>query len=146
MLRGGKDLLGRADFEDAAEVHDRDPVGDVPGQAEVMRDDHQRQAQFVAQSQQQGEDLPANGCVEARHRFVGDDDVGVEDERSRDHHPLSLAAGQFVWIAKIEALGRTKSGSRKRVGHLGLLAVVQAMYAEALGDRFVHGVSGVERP
>ena len=145
MLRRGHDLLGRADLEDATEVHDRHPVGDVPRQAEVMGDDDQRQTQFVAQPQQQGEDLPANRRVEARHRLVGDDDLRVEDERSRDHHPLALPAGQFVWVAQVEALGWTQSRTRECVGHLGLLALVQAVYPQALGYRLVHGVPRVER-
>ena len=82
VLRRGHDLLGRADLDDATEVHDRHPVGDVPGQAKVMGNDDQRQTQFVAQPQQQGEDLPAHRRVEARHRLVGDDDLRVEDESS----------------------------------------------------------------
>ncbi len=144
MLRRGHDLLGRAHLEDATEIHHRHPVGDVPGQAEVVGDDDQRQTQFVAQPQQQGEDLAADRRVKARHRLVGDDDLRVEDERSRDHHPLALPAGQFVWVAQVEALGRTQSRTRESVGHLGLLALVQAVYPQALGYRLVHGVPWVE--
>ena len=144
MLRRGHDLFGRAHLEDATEIHHGHPVGDVPRQAEVVGDDDQRQTQFVAQPQQQGEDLPANRRVEARHRLVGDDDLRVENEGSRDHHPLALPAGQFVWVAQVEALGWAQSRTRQSVGHLGLLALVQAVYPQALGDRLVHGVPRVE--
>ena len=110
-----------------------------------MGDDDQRQTQFVAQPQQQGENLTAHRRVEARHRLVGDDDLRVEDESSRDHHPLALPAGQFVWVAQVEALRRTQSRTREGVGHLGLLALVQAVHPQALGYRLVHGVPRVER-
>ena len=39
VLRRLQDLLGRAALDDPAEVHHRDPVGDVPGQPEVVGDD-----------------------------------------------------------------------------------------------------------
>jgi hypothetical protein len=38
MLWSGEEFLGGTLLNDAAEIHDRDPVGDVPRQAEVVRD------------------------------------------------------------------------------------------------------------
>ena len=43
-----EEFFGRALFDDAAEVHHRDTVGDVPCQAQVVGDDQQRQAQLIA--------------------------------------------------------------------------------------------------
>jgi hypothetical protein len=42
MLRSAKDVLGRAGLDDAAQVHDRDDVGQVPYHGEVMGDEQKR--------------------------------------------------------------------------------------------------------
>ena len=44
------------------------------------------------------EDLRLDGDVECRRRLVGDQDVGVVDERHRDHRALAHAARKLVRI------------------------------------------------
>jgi hypothetical protein len=53
----GQDGLGRALLDDAAQVHHGQPVGDVPGQAEVVGDDQDGQAEVADQAEQQSQDL-----------------------------------------------------------------------------------------
>ncbi len=50
VLRVAEHLLGGAGLDDAAEVHHRDPVGDVPGQAEVVGDHEDAEAEVLAQA------------------------------------------------------------------------------------------------
>ena len=98
------DHLRRAALlDDPAEVHDRDPVAQGPGQAEVVGDEQQRQRARVAQVHQHLQDLRADRDVEHRDRLVADQRVGVEHERRGDRHALALAAGQLVREAVGEA-------------------------------------------
>ena len=76
VLRRAEHLLGRAALDDPAEVHHRDPVGDVPRQPEVVGDHDDPEPEVVAQPQQQGEDLTADRGVEA-------DDTGSSAMSSR---------------------------------------------------------------
>ena len=41
------DLLSRSDLDHLAEIHDGDPVGDVPDDREVVRDEEVREAELV---------------------------------------------------------------------------------------------------
>ena len=133
-------------LDDPAEVHHRDPVGDVPGQAEVVGDDEHRQAELVAQPQQQRQDLAAHRGVQRGHRLVGDEHLGLEDERAGDDDALALAAGQLVRVAQEEALGRAQPGPRQRLGdQLPRSSPAHAVDPQALGHRLVDGVPRVER-
>ena len=51
------------------------------------------------------EDLRLDRYVECGRRLVGNQDVGLVGDRHRDHHPLSLAARELVWISTEPALG-----------------------------------------
>ena len=76
------------------------PLGDDP---EVVADDEQRHALLVLELREQLEDLGLHGHVERGRRLVGDEQVGVERERHRDHHTLAHAAGELVRI-RVDAL------------------------------------------
>ena len=102
-------LLDRAGLDDPAEVHDRDPVGDVPGQPEVVGDHQRGQAEVVAQPQQQREDLAAHRRVQRGDRLVGDQHLRVQRQRAGDHHALPLTTGQLVRVAQEEPLRRPQS-------------------------------------
>lgn len=106
VLGVGEDRFGGAGFDDAAEVHDGYSVGDVPGEAQVVGDDQGGQAEVVAKAEDQGEDLAADRGVQGGDGFVGDQDLGVEGERTGDDDALALTAGEFVGIAMEEALRR----------------------------------------
>src|SRR5437870_200566 len=72
MARTIEDALGRADLDDAAEIHDRDAVADRPHDREVVGDEEQRQIVGSAKTLQQVEDLRPNRHVERRDGLVGD--------------------------------------------------------------------------
>ena len=97
-------VRGRALLDHPAEVHDRDPVAERPGEAEVVGDEQQRQLALPLELEQHGEDLRLHRDVEHRDRLVADQPVGLEHERRGDRHPLALAAGELVRVALAEAL------------------------------------------
>ena len=53
-----------------------------------------------ADFREQRQDLRLHGDVERRGRLIGDQQIGLVGERHRDHHPLALAAGQLMRIAR----------------------------------------------
>ncbi len=96
---GGR--TGRVDaapLDDAAGVHDDDPVGDVGDHAEVVGDEQDAGAEPVAQVAQHVEDAGLHGDVERGRRLVGDQQLGLAGHRHRDHHALAHAAGELVRV------------------------------------------------
>ena len=99
MERVVVELLGRRDLDDLAEVHDRDPVGDVPDDGQVVRDEEVREVEVALQALEQVHDLRLDGDVERRDGLVADDEVRVEREGAGEADALALAAGELVRIA-----------------------------------------------
>ena len=92
-------------LDDLAEVHHRDPVGDVADHAEVVRDEQIRQAELVLKLLEQVDDLRLHGHVERRHRLVGDDQLRVQRQRPGDADALALPAGELVRDSGCSARG-----------------------------------------
>ena len=91
--RGAQHLLDGADLDDPAQVHDGDPVGDVPRQAEIVADDQRGQRQRVPQIA--GSGAGSRRAPMRRATATGSSatiTVGFERERAGDDHPL--AAGR----------------------------------------------------
>ena len=57
------------------------------------------QPELGLQIHQQVYDLRLNRNVERRHRFIRDDQLGLECEHARDGDALSLATGKLVRVA-----------------------------------------------
>ena len=115
-LRGERiTALGRPDLHDLAQVHHRDPVGEHPGQRQVVGDEQVRQAALAAQVEHQAQELGPDRDVEHRDRLVGDDQLGLHDQGPGDHHALALAAGELVRVAGGEVRGGAQAGGLERV-------------------------------
>ena len=78
MLRTGDDLLRGPLLHDLPKVHDREAIGQDPRQAEVVRDEQVRQAAFLPKVHHELKDFRPDRHIEHRHRFIGDDEVGLE--------------------------------------------------------------------
>ena len=149
--RGAEQHLGGGtDLHHPAQVHHRDPIGDGPCQPEVVRHDHQRDVELVAELHQQREDLAADRRVEVRHGLVGDDHVRIEHEGAGDHDALTLSARELVGVVQVEALGRAQARARERLRDQVLLGLaVRALFdlvdPQTLGDDLVDRLAGVER-
>ena len=147
MARVVIDRLGAARLDDAAGIHDVDPVGVARHDAEIVRDDDQRDVEPARQPLHQLEDLRLDGDVERGRRLVGDDQLGIAGERDGDHHPLAHAARELVRILleaprrigdadHVQQLDRAPVG-RRAVGALVLL--------QRLGDLPADGEHRIER-
>lgn len=67
--------------------------------ADVVADEQIRQVQTVAQIKKQVDDLRLNGDIQRRHRFITDDDFGIDRQRPCDADPLALPSGKLMRIA-----------------------------------------------
>ncbi|MDQ1103904.1 hypothetical protein QE405_001188 [Nocardioides zeae] len=72
------------------EAHDA--VAQDGGHTRVVRDEQQRRTAGVEGAPQRGHDLGGGHRVEGRGRLVGDEEVGLGEEREREGHALPLAA------------------------------------------------------
>ena len=105
MLRILEDRPPRPNLDDLAEIHHGDAVADPLHDRHVVRNKQIRQAELRLKVEHQIDDLSPDRHVQRRHRFVGDDDLGLERERARDGHSLPLSAGKLVRIT-LRRVGR----------------------------------------
>ena len=85
-------------FDDAARVHHRDAIGGFGDDAEVVRDQQQREVELFLHIAQQLEDLRLHGDVERGGRLVGDDERRPARQGDGNHHALPHAARQLMRV------------------------------------------------
>src|SRR5881409_921076 len=143
------DQLSRRPFlDDLPQVHDPDAVREDPREGEVVGDEQVGEAFLLPQLQEQLEDFRADRHVEHRDGLVGHDELGIQDERTRDRYALSLASGELVRIAEQEVprwsqtgIGQGLLDPRFRLGAVP----AQAIHNQRLRDDVVHGVFRIQR-
>ena len=116
---------------DPRRVHDDHVVRGLGDDAEVVRDHDHGRAEVLLHALDERQDLRLGRDVQRGGRLVGDDQVGVVDERHRDHHALAHAPGELVRVVVDPALGardadRLQELERARVRLLGADVLVQA--------------------
>ncbi len=126
------------------EIHDRDPVGDVPDHGEIVCDEQVGQPEVLLQLDEQVEDLGLDRDVERRHRLVGDDQLRPQDERAGDPDALALPAAELVRVA---AQGlRPEPDALERVDDsIGPLLTRHSVDGQPLADDVFHPHPRVER-
>ena len=120
-----QDGAGRSRLDDPAAVHHDEVIGTLGREAEVVRDQHDRDTEVVGQLVEVVEDLLLHRHVESRGRLVGDQELGTSRETHRDQGALAHTAGELVGV-----LTRTTLGVR------------QASLLEQLDDALVSGGTG----
>ena len=106
VLRGVEDGAHRADLDDPARVHHRDPVAGLGEHPEVVGDQDQRQPKLLAQALEQLQNLRLHDHVERGRRLVGDHERRAAGQGERDHHPLALTAGELVGVTATDRGGQ----------------------------------------
>ena len=145
MRRARVDLLARPHFHDLAEVHDRDPVGDVANDREVVRDEEVGEAEVVLEPGEQVDDLGLDRDVERRDRLVEDDQLRVEREGARDADPLPLPAGELVREAVRVLRAEPDRPQELLDATPPFLPAVEPVDPERLADDLAHRHARVER-
>jgi len=99
MPRICKQRFAWPDFDNAAEMHHRDAIGDMLHHGEVVGNENVGQAKPVLQIAQQVEHLRADRDIERGYRLVANDKLRLDRKSARDGDALALAAGKLVRIA-----------------------------------------------
>ena len=107
VVRAVEDDVRRAELHQPPEVEDGDPVGDVPHDAEVVRDEEVRHALLGLELDEQIEDRGLHGYVERRCRLVADDEPRIAGERARDGDALLEPARQLHRLLRQRAFGES---------------------------------------
>ena len=143
--RRAEHLADRAVLDDPAAVQDDDAVGDARQRAEIVRDDHDRQAQAVAQFGEQPQDVVPVARVERADRLVAQQQPRPGGQRPGDRDSLPLAAGDLPG----RPVAQRGVEADLREGVVDLLADLPGVEAaadrEPLADDLRDGQVGVER-
>ena len=98
MVRSGEQLSRRRFLHDPTGVHRQHPVGHLGDHAEIVGDEHDRRAVLTLEAGEQVEELGLHGDVERGRRLVGDEQLGAQGQRHRQHDPLTHPAGELVRV------------------------------------------------
>ena len=148
MPRRVVQLRRRAALGDAARVHHRRRLAGLRDDREVVRDQHDREAEIVGELREELEDLRLHHHVERRRGLVGEQHARIARERHGDGRALAHAARELVREAP-RALGAdadeleqlAAAGSRGAPARL----VVQLHRLDDLVADALHGVERVHR-
>jgi hypothetical protein len=144
MARVRERVRTRPDLDDLPQVHDRDPVGQVPDHRQVVADEQVGDLQPLLQVLEQAEDARLDADVQRRHRLVQDQDLRAERQGPGDADPLPLPAGELVRIPARP--GRVQVHGLHQPGHLGQRGpVAHALHDHRLGDDVPHPAARVQR-
>src|SRR5450759_2258211 len=140
VLRVEDDVVGDAPLDDQPVLHHDDLVGQVARLTDVVGDEQHGEPEPIAQVLQHVQRAHAQGRIEHGRRLVGEQHLRVHHQRPRDHHALTLSAGQLVRV-----LVDRVSGLETHVAEAALDELVQGLVA--LLRRHTapqHGADGVE--
>ena len=96
MPRRRKQRASFRDLDDLAQIHHRDPVADVPDNAEVVRDEQIGERQLVSQILSRLRICAWIETSSADDRFVEDEKPRRERKRAGNAYALALPAGELV--------------------------------------------------
>ena len=114
VRRVGIHLLHPAHFDDPAEVHDRDPVCDVPDDGQIVRDEQIGDAELTPQTGQEVDHLCLDRDVERAHWLIANDQIRVDSDRPGDPDPLALHTAELARVSAREAGSRPTSDRSSR--------------------------------
>ena len=102
--RRADELLARAELDDLAVAHDRDPVAEPQRLGEVVGDEDHRLAGLLLKAHHLVLHVAADERVEGAERLVVEHHERVADEGARDADALLHAAGELVGERVLDVL------------------------------------------
>ncbi|SPT41531.1 Uncharacterised protein [Achromobacter denitrificans] len=147
MARRGEDIFNRAFLDNLPGIHHRHLLRNARHHAQVMGDQHHRDAQLGLQVGQQAQNLRLDGDVQRGAGLVGDQQFRAAHQRHRNHHALAQAARQLVRILRQALPGRGNAHFFQQLhGAVArLLLAGVAVVNVVLGQLLANGVGRVQR-
>src|SRR5688500_18529641 len=99
MKRERVQIGGACNLDDSTKVHHGHAIRDVLHDGQSMRDEQVSEVELFLKFLKQVNDLRLNGNVESRNRFVGNDQLRIKRESSRDADSLALTTRELVRVA-----------------------------------------------
>ena len=139
-------LCHRTGFDDLAGVHDRDAVGFLGHQRQIVCDEHNGHPVLGTKIPQQRHDLGLHRDVQCRGGLVGDQHAGIEGHRHRNQQTLPHPTGELVRIGVQPRFGLRNADPGHQLDRLalGFPATHTPVDAEWLGQLGADGVERVE--
>ncbi len=129
-----------------AEVHDRNPVGDMLDHRKVMGNEQIGHAPFLLQTHQQIDNLRLYGYIQGGNRLVAHDEFRIDRKGACDSDALALSSGELM--RKAAGVLPVKSHHfQKLVDPLGSLlpAATEPVDVQSLGNDVRHRHARVQR-
>src|SRR6185437_5341104 len=114
MLRIGKNLVDRPLLDDLAAIHHQHTAAQVTYDREVVRNEQHCEAELIAQTRQEIEQLCLDRNVETRDDLVGDQYLGNLTKRAGNVDALALAARQLTGQPAAEIACKPDLGQERR--------------------------------
>src|ERR1700712_5273344 len=122
VMRLHEDIDDIAFLYHAAGIEHRDAIADLLDHVHLMRDQHDRQAEFLVDLAQQIKDGACGFRIERGRGFVGEQHFGLAGKRPGDPHALLLAAADLGRIT-IFLRGQPDEFQQRQHGRLDLAAL-----------------------
>ena len=99
MRRWSKHALDRSHFDEGAQVHHANLIGQVADDGQIVRDEDVGDGLALLYVRQQVEDGRLDRDVETGDGLVAEHDVGIARKGPCDGHALALSAAQRAGVA-----------------------------------------------
>ena len=140
----GEDFLLGAGLHHVAQVQHADAVGNILDHAQIVRNKQVRAARFLLDVLHQVDHLCLDGYVQGADGLVGDQQVGMHDDRARDADALLLAAGEFMRVATGMLAGKPHQLQNFIDLLIQVFLIADTVDDQPLGDDFLYRHAGVE--
>ncbi len=132
-------------FHNAAQVHHRDPIGNVLHHGKVVGNEEIGKSVFLLQIHHEIENLGPNRHIQRGNRFICHDKARVESQRSGYSDTLSLAAGELVGISAHIFRPEAHLGHELKNPFPALRWTSHAVNGQWFSDDALQRMPGVER-
>src|SRR5690348_826782 len=139
------DFVTVRNFDDFAEIHNRNTLADVLDHSQIVRDEEIGQMQLLLQILEQVDYLRLDRNVERRHRLVEHEETRAHCERPRDPDALALPARELMRIT-VKRVGPDPDHIEQFDDPLLLLsAACETMDLDSFADNRPHPHARIQR-
>ena len=144
MMRAAEDALGGAELHDAAEIEHGDLVGEIPHDAQVMRDEDIAHLPLGLEVGEEIEDRRLHRDVERRGRLVADDEARLAGKSAGDGDTLLEPPRQLARLGGEMAFRQADRTDELEKSGLQGVATQTAETAQRAADDAAHAVGAVQ--